>query len=147
MVDIAPTFTRTFHRVFDQLFSRVQQVFRSAFKLVTGNSNTDVLAIYGQHNRSLCNGSKALFGNFGFLSDFSNQCIISPDVSLYSLFFDLLKTYSAILLSKSKPPRFLLPSVARTSNSPSLISMIVTSNVPPPKSYTRTVPFFFWLSP
>ena len=28
------------------------------------------------------------------------------------------KTYSAILLSKSKPPRFLLPSVARTSKLP-----------------------------
>ena len=91
MVDIAPTFTRTFHCIFNQLFGRVQQVFRSAFKFVTGNSNANMLSIYSQHNRSLCNGSKALFGNFGFLSDFGNQCIISPDVPLYSLLFDLLK--------------------------------------------------------
>ena len=39
-----------------------------------------------------------------------------------------------ILLSKSSPPRRLLPAVARTSCTPSPISIMETSNVPPPRS-------------
>ena len=41
-----------------------------------------------------------------------------------------------ILASKSSPPRNVSPFVALTSNTPSPISRIDTSNVPPPKSYT-----------
>ena len=37
-------------------------------------------------------------------------------------------------LSKSSPPRRLLPAVARTSKTPSDISRSETSNVPPPRS-------------
>ena len=39
--------------------------------------------------------------------------------------------------SKSSPPSLVSPFVARTSNTPSPSSRIDTSNVPPPKSYTR----------
>ena len=45
---------------------------------------------------------------------------------------------SAITLSQSSPPRWLSPAVEITSYVPSPISRIDTSNVPPPKSYTRT---------
>ena len=44
-----------------------------------------------------------------------------------------------ILSSKSSPPSLLLPAVDLTSNTPSPSSSIDTSNVPPPKSYTKTV--------
>ena len=39
--------------------------------------------------------------------------------------------------SKSSPPSLLFPFVASTSNTPSPSSRIDTSNVPPPRSYTR----------
>ncbi len=42
--------------------------------------------------------------------------------------------------SKSSPPRWLLPDVANTSNTPSPSSRMETSNVPPPRSNTRTLP-------
>ena len=44
-----------------------------------------------------------------------------------------------IAASKSSPPRLLLPLVDLTSNTPSPNSRILTSNVPPPRSYTRIV--------
>ena len=44
-------------------------------------------------------------------------------------------------LSKSSPPRRLLPAVASTSMTPSSMSRMDTSNVPPPRSYTM----IFWL--
>ena len=43
-----------------------------------------------------------------------------------------------IAWSKSSPPKWLSPAVAKTSNIPSAKSRIETSNVPPPKSYTNT---------
>jgi len=43
---------------------------------------------------------------------------------------------SIILLSKSSPPKNVSPLVDNTSNTPSPISKIDTSNVPPPRSYT-----------
>ena len=45
-----------------------------------------------------------------------------------------------ILSSKSSPPSLLLPFVARTSKTPSLISSMDTSKVPPPRSNTM----IFW---
>ena len=44
--------------------------------------------------------------------------------------------HCVILLSKSSPPRCVSPFVANTSITPSPISIMETSNVPPPKSYT-----------
>jgi len=52
--------------------------------------------------------------------------------------------YSIILSSKSSPPSLVFPFVANTSNTPSPISSIETSNVPPPKSYT--IIFWSWSS-
>ena len=42
-----------------------------------------------------------------------------------------------IASSKSSPPKCVSPFVDNTSNVPSAISKIDTSNVPPPKSYTK----------
>mmetsp|Transcript_19909 Transcript_19909/g.61612 ORF Transcript_19909/g.61612 Transcript_19909/m.61612 type:complete len:216 (-) Transcript_19909:229-876(-) len=46
--------------------------------------------------------------------------------------------YSINLWSKSSPPRCVSPAVALTSKTPESIVSRVTSNVPPPKSNTRT---------
>ena len=46
---------------------------------------------------------------------------------------------STILLSKSVPPNWVSPLVALTSNTPSPISRIDTSKVPPPRSNTSIV--------
>jgi len=65
-----------------------------------------------------------------------NLCIAILSV-LKSIPFDFLNSstkYFIILSSKSSPPSLLFPLVARTSNTPSPISSIDTSNVPPPKS-------------
>ena len=43
-------------------------------------------------------------------------------------------------MSKSSPPRKVSPLVDFTSNTPSPISRIETSKVPPPRSYTAMVP-------
>ena len=45
------------------------------------------------------------------------------------------------LFSKSLPPSLVLPDDAMTSNIPSSTDNSVTSNVPPPKSYTMIVNF------
>ena len=42
-----------------------------------------------------------------------------------------------IFWSKSSPPKWLSPLVASTSITPSPISITETSNVPPPRSYTK----------
>ena len=47
--------------------------------------------------------------------------------------------WSTIRRSKSSPPRCGSPNVARTSTTPSPTSSRLTSNVPPPRSKTRTV--------
>ena len=47
--------------------------------------------------------------------------------------------WSTIRRSKSSPPRWVSPAVARTSTTPSPTSSRLTSNVPPPRSNTRMV--------
>ena len=65
-----------------------------------------------------------------------NLCIaiLSLERSTPDSLLKLEISQSMTLLSKSSPPRRLLPAVARTSWTPSPISMIDTSNVPPPRS-------------
>ncbi len=58
----------------------------------------------------------------------------SPDRSTPCSCFIVWTIQSTILLSKSSPPRRVLPEVDFTSNTPSPISRIDTSKVPPPKS-------------
>ena len=48
-------------------------------------------------------------------------------------------TSSASFVSKSSPPRWVSPAVARTVKTPSSILRRETSNVPPPRSKTRIV--------
>ena len=74
---------------------------------------------------NLCNAS---------LSDFK---------SIALSFLNSLAKYSTIVSSKSSPPRNVSPFVDLTSNTPSPISSIEMSKVPPPKSYTA---IFFRLS-
>ena len=62
-------------------------------------------------------------------------------------FLNSLIRYSTMALSKSSPPSDVSPFVDFTSNTPSPISSIDTSNVPPPRSYTAIVPDFFLSNP
>ena len=50
--------------------------------------------------------------------------------------------YSTNLLSKSSPPKWVLPLVALTSNNPSSKLSNETSKVPPPKSKINTFSSF-----
>ncbi len=50
-------------------------------------------------------------------------------------------SHSRMRLSKSSPPRYESPPVARTSNTPLPISSTEMSKVPPPRSKTATLPF------
>ena len=59
---------------------------------------------------------------------------LSPLRSMPSLFLNSLTRYFMMHSSKSSPPRRLLPAVARTSMTPSPISRMETSKVPPPRS-------------
>ena len=58
--------------------------------------------------------------------------ISNPDSILICVLIQSAKT-----LSQSSPPSLLTPAVEITSNVPSPISRIDTSNVPPPKSKTK----------
>ena len=65
----------------------------------------------------------------------------------------LLKTISTNSLSKSSPPKFVSPAVAKTSNLVEFVFLsfckerIETSNVPPPKSNIKILQFkSFFLS-
>ena len=69
--------------------------------------------------------------------------ILSLLMSTPSVRLNSLTRYETSLSSKSSPPRWLSPEVARTSITLSPISITDTSNVPPPRSYTR----IFWGSP
>ena len=64
------------------------------------------------------------------------RAILSPDRSMPSAFLNSSIIHWVTRLSKSSPPRRVSPLVARTSMTPSPISMMETSKVPPPKSYT-----------
>ena len=64
------------------------------------------------------------------------SAIVSLERSTPSFALKSSNIYCVITLSKSSPPSLLLPAVARTSITPSPISIIDTSNVPPPRSYT-----------
>ena len=59
---------------------------------------------------------------------------LSADRSTPSLFLNSATIQSMMHLSKSSPPRRLLPAVASTSMTPSPISRMDTSKVPPPRS-------------
>jgi len=65
---------------------------------------------------------------------------LSPVRSMPVSFLNSAAIQSMTHLSKSSPPRRLLPAVASTSMTPSSMSRMDTSKVPPPRSYTMT----FW---
>ncbi|GFI46642.1 hypothetical protein IMSAGC019_01961 [Lachnospiraceae bacterium] len=64
------------------------------------------------------------------------RAILSLDKSAPSAFLNSSIIHWVSLLSKSSPPRWVSPLVASTSMTPSPISIMETSKVPPPKSYT-----------
>ena len=61
----------------------------------------------------------------------------SRERSMRSDFLNSATAYSTMRSSKSSPPRWVSPPVASTVKVPSSISMMDTSKVPPPRSYTR----------
>ena len=62
-------------------------------------------------------------------------------------FWNSSARWSTSRRSKSSPPRWVSPAVARTSTTPSPTSRMLTSNVPPPRSKTSTVSCAFLSSP
>ena len=70
-------------------------------------------------------------------SSFSSRDSLSIPVSSEILFLMMLE----MTASQSFPPRNLSPSVATAVNDVPSISRTVTSNVPPPRSYTSTLFF------
>ncbi len=78
---------------------------------------------------------------FAFSDASLSLCIadLSSDRSISCSLVNSSAKKSMIRLSKSSPPRRLLPLVAFTSKTPSPSSRMDTSNVPPPRSKTRTV--------
>ena len=68
------------------------------------------------------------------------SAILSCERSMPVSFLNSLITHSMTLLSKSSPPRCVLPLVAFTSKTPSPSSRMDTSKVPPPRSNTRILP-------
>ena len=65
------------------------------------------------------------------------RAILSVERSIFSCSRKCEIIHSRIQLSKSSPPRWLFPAVARTSNTPSPSCRMDTSNVPPPRSNTK----------
>mmetsp|Transcript_41040 Transcript_41040/g.73781 ORF Transcript_41040/g.73781 Transcript_41040/m.73781 type:complete len:228 (+) Transcript_41040:1075-1758(+) len=65
---------------------------------------------------------------------------LSPERSIPDCCLNSFVRCWSRVLSKSSPPRNVSPLVALTSNTPPLISRMETSKVPPPKSYTATIP-------
>ena len=59
---------------------------------------------------------------------------LSPLRSMPSAFLNSATRYFITHSSKSSPPRRLLPAVASTSITPSSMSRMDTSKVPPPRS-------------
>ena len=78
---------------------------------------------------------------FAFSAASRKRCIaiLSLERSMPSCFLNSETSQSTIFWSKSSPPRWVSPLVAFTSNTPSPISRMDTSKVPPPRSYTSTV--------
>ena len=65
------------------------------------------------------------------------RAILSADRSTPSVFLNSVTSQSMTRWSQSSPPRWVLPEVDLTSNTPSPISRTDTSKVPPPRSNTR----------
>ena len=89
---------------------------------------------------------KVLSSIFAFSAASFKRCFANLSLvkSIPVSFLNSSISKSIIRLSKSSPPRRVLPLVDKTSNTPSPISRIETSNVPPPRSYTNI--FWFFLS-
>ena len=75
---------------------------------------------------------------FAFSAASFNLCraSLSDFKSMPLSFLNSLARYSTMASSKSSPPKKVSPFVDLTSKTPSPISKIEISNVPPPKSYT-----------
>ena len=75
---------------------------------------------------------------FAFSAASLRRCraILSADKSTPSAFLNSSIIHWVTRLSKSSPPKRVSPLVERTSITPSPISIMETSKVPPPKSYT-----------
>ena len=88
--------------------------------------NGRLIVVFGVAERSILAFSAASF----------NLCIasLSFERSMSLDFLNSSTNRSIILWSKSSPPKRVFPFVDKTSNTPSPISRMETSNVPPPRS-------------
>ncbi len=86
---------------------------------------------------------------FAFSAASFRRCVAirSADRSTPCAFLNSVTIQSMTRWSQSSPPRWVLPAVDLTSNTPSPISSTDTSNVPPPRSNTRIVWSFSLSSP
>ena len=109
--------------------------------------------------RSRCISSYIWQINFSFLhAESSCFAFSAASLSLCNAILSAAKIYTMVLfklidniinknISISSPPRCVSPFVDFTSMTPSLTSKIEISKVPPPKSNTAIVPFFFLSKP
>ena len=81
---------------------------------------------------------------FAFSAASLKRCTanLSPLRSIPDSFLNTFCNSFITTVSKSSPPKNVSPFVALTSKTPPEISKMDTSNVPPPKSYTATMPSF-----
>lgn len=75
------------------------------------------------------------------------MAILSLVMSMLDCFLNSLIRNSVIITSMSSPPHDVSPFVALTSKTPSIISNIEMSKVPPPRSYTAMTFYWFLSSP
>jgi hypothetical protein len=111
----------------------------------------EALGIYIEEDTFLDPDAAEIFEQLKNAILFLRKETTSYDFIKYSTVAELLTSlaevnnkYSFIAKSKSSPPKCVSPAVDLTSNIPLSIVNIVTSNVPPPKSYTKI--FFVFVS-
>ncbi len=121
-----PTVFSTRSAVSSSNFARVRVISRCFGPLASAVMNGRLICVEVMPESSI----------FAFSAASFRRCmaILSPERSMPFDFLNSETIQSMTRWSKSSPPRWLLPAVARTSWTPSPISMIETSNVPPPRS-------------
>mmetsp|Transcript_86821 Transcript_86821/g.144443 ORF Transcript_86821/g.144443 Transcript_86821/m.144443 type:complete len:223 (-) Transcript_86821:576-1244(-) len=90
---------------------------------------------------SVCLAEDSSILAFSEASRMRCKAILSFDTSKPFSFLNSSRICCVSTISKSSPPKKVSPLVAFTSKTPPAISKTLTSNVPPPKSYTTMVLF------
>src|SRR5699024_9272560 len=128
--------------IYSIFFSTSSAVSSSNLALVNDNSKCNgpaSPAVINGNEICVCDTPDKSFFAFSAASFKRCVAILSCDKSIPFSLRNSCTIYSIIFSSKSSPPKRLSPAVEITSNVPSPISKIETSNVPPPRSYTKIV--------